>query len=370
MWLYQMISQITGLFKILYTLVRVVLRLMLPGAYRKLAAENLLLRQQLILETRRHKRAPNLSTTDRLLLGYLSTKVDPKRLDRLAIVISPSTLHKLHAAMVMRKYRLLFSNKTKNKPGPKGPSQDLINAVVEMKWCNPRYGVNRIAQQINLAFGFTINKDVVRRILEKHYHQNPRNDGPSWLTTLGHAKDSRWSIDFFRCESISLKSHWVMVVMDQLTRRIIGFAVHDGDLDGRVVCSMLINATKEQGWPNRLSSDNDPLFRYHQWKANLRVLGIEEVKSLPYTPISHPFVERLIGTVRRECLDQTFFWGKTDLEKKLHQFQIYFNEHRCHSAKSDRPPVDFRYQKSLNINKYYWKPFCRGLYELPCEDKV
>ena len=366
----QILNPISETIELFYFLVKAVLRLLLPGAYKKLVAENLLLRQQLMLETRRHKRAPKLSTVDRLLLGFLSTKVDPKRLDRLAIVISPSTLHKLHAAMVRRKYRQLFSNKTKNKPGPKGPSQDVIAAVVEMKRRNPRYGVNRIAQQINLAFGLTINKDVVRRILEKHYHQNPRNDGPSWLTTLGHAKDSLWSIDFFRCESITLKSHWVMVVMDQFTRKIVGFAVHDGDLDGRMVCSMLMSSTKEQGWPNRLSSDNDPLFRYHQWKANLRVLGIEEVKSLPYTPISHPFVERLIGTVRRECLDQTFFWGKTDLEKKLHQFQLYFNEHRCHSAKNDRPPVDFRYQKSLDIKKYYWKPFCRGLYELPCDDKV
>lgn len=189
MQLYQMISQITELFKLLYSLIRLVLRILLPSGYKKLVAENLLLRQQLMLETRRHKRAPNLSTADRLLFGYLSTKIDPKRFDRLAIVISPSTLHKLHAAMVKRKYRQLFSNKTKNKPGPKGPSQDVVKAVVEVKRRNLRYGVNRIAQQINLAFGLTINKDVVRRILEKHYHQNPRNDGPSWPTTLGHGND-------------------------------------------------------------------------------------------------------------------------------------------------------------------------------------
>lgn len=182
MHLIQILNQLTELFKLLYSLIRGVLSTLLPGGYRKVVAENILLRQQLMLETRRHKRAPNLSTADRLLLGYLTTKVDPKRLDRLAIAISPSTLHKLHAAMVKRKYRQLFSKKTKNKPCPKGPSQDLINAVVEMKRRNPRYGVNRIAQQINLAFGLTINKDVVRRILEKHYHQNPRNDGPSWLT--------------------------------------------------------------------------------------------------------------------------------------------------------------------------------------------
>ena len=69
--------------------------------------------------------------------------------------------------------------------------------------------------------------------------------------------------------------------------------------------------------PKYLSSDNDPLYRFQQWQANLRVLEIEEIKTVPYVPLSHPFVERLIGTVRREHLDQTLFWTAADLEEKL-----------------------------------------------------
>ncbi len=105
------------------------------------------------------------------------------------------------------------------KPGPKGPSKEVVDAIVVMKRRNPRFGCPRIAQQINLAFGLEIDKDVVRRILAKHYRPDPGGTGPSWLTTIGHAKDSIWSIDFFRCESILLRSHWVLVVMDQHTRR-------------------------------------------------------------------------------------------------------------------------------------------------------
>jgi len=60
----------------------------------------------------------------------------------------------------------------------------------------------------------------------------PDNNGPSWLTFIGHAKDSLWSIDLFRCESILLSTHWVLVLMDQFTQRIIGFGVHAGDVDG------------------------------------------------------------------------------------------------------------------------------------------
>ena len=74
-------------------------------------------------------------------------------------------------------------------------------------------------------------KDTVRRILAVHYKPDPANTEPSWLTTLGHAKDSLWSVDLFRAESITLKSHWIMVVMDQYNRRIIGVAVHGANVD-------------------------------------------------------------------------------------------------------------------------------------------
>ena len=166
-----------------------------------------------------------------------------------------------------------------------------------------------------------LDKDTVRRILAVHYKPDPDNRGPSWLTTIGHAKDSLWSIDLFRCESILLKSHWVMVVMDHYTRRIIGFSIHAGIVDGPSLCRKFNGATSRQGFPDRISTDNDPLFQYHRWKANLRVLEIEEIKSLPHVPMSHPFVEPLIGSIRRELLDQTLLWTATDLENKLRDYQ-------------------------------------------------
>ena len=101
-----------------------------------------------------------------------------------------------------------FSAKRRRRPGPKGPAQELIDAVVEMKRRNPTWGCPRIAQQITLAFGVDIDKDVVRRILGKHYGLESGTGGPSWLTFLGQAKDSLWSIDLFRCESLSLRMHW------------------------------------------------------------------------------------------------------------------------------------------------------------------
>jgi hypothetical protein len=136
--------------------------------------------------------------------------------------------------LVQQKYRLLFSPKRARRPGPKGPTKELIDAVVEMKRRNCTWGCKRIAQQMALAFGIDIDidKDVVRRILTIHFHPDAGSDGPSWLSFIGHAKDSLWSLDLFRCESAILQSYWVLVVMDQFTRRIVGFAVHPDVVDG------------------------------------------------------------------------------------------------------------------------------------------
>lgn len=350
---------------LLLELLKVTIRFLRPGGYRAIVAENLLLKHQLIIHSRSHKRVPKLSVLDRALFGFRTAFLNPRRIIRAAILIKPSTLLRFHAALVKNKYQLLYSPDNRGKPGPKGPSQEIINAVVAMKQRNPRYGCPRIAQQINLAFGLELNKDVVRQILAKYYRPYPRNKGPSWLTTLGHAKDSLWSIDLFRCESIMLKSHWVLVVMDQFTRRLIGFSVHVGDINGPDLCRMFNEAASKQPYPCYLSSDNDPIFQYHRWKANMRVLEVEEVKSVPHVPLSHPFVERLIGSIRRELLDQIFFWNADDLRRKLESYRIYFNAHRCHAARNDLPPDINRSADAVSLTHFNWQSHCRGLFQLP-----
>ena len=256
--------------------------------------------------------------------------------------------------------------KTQSEPGPKGPGPDLIRAVIEMKQRNPRWGCPRIAEQIVLAFGVPINKDVVRRILAAHYHPSADGAGPSWLTFLGHMKDSLYSIDLFRCESVPLRTYWVLVVMDQYTRRIIGFGIHVGIVDGRALCRMFHRAIRGQTIPKYLSSDHDPLYRFHQWQANLRVLGITEIKTVPYVPISHPFVERLIGTIRREYLDRTLFWTAVDLESKLSEFKDYYNRHRTHASLAGKTPEEAPgVNVCVTLKSYRWREHCHGLFQTP-----
>jgi len=296
-----------ALFILIAHLLTTLVRLAQPGGVRSVVAQSLALRHQLLVLQRRRKRAPRLTPWERLFFGLYSLWLSPNRRTKVSIVLRPSTFLRLHDALVRCKYRLLYSCKRRAKPGPKGPSAELIAAVVEMKRRNPKFGCLKIAQQISHAFGVELNKDVVRRILQQHYAGLPRGNGPSWLTTLAQAKDSLWSLDLFRCESIMLRSYWVMLIIDVFSRRCIGFAVARGDIDGPVVCRMFNCARASQGVPKYLCTDHDPLFRFHRWLANLRVLGIEEIKSVPYAPVSHPFVERMIRAIREELLDQVLF---------------------------------------------------------------
>jgi transposase InsO family protein len=118
--------------------------------------------------------------------------------------------------------------------------------------------------------------------------------------------------------------------------------------------------------PQHLSSDHDPLFRFHRWLAN--ILEVEEIKSIPYVPVSHPFVERLIGTIRREFLDHVLIWNVVDLERKLEEFRIYYNEHRAHQALNGRTPGERSGQPPPSpavLARYAWRPHCRGLFQMP-----
>ena len=173
-----------------------------PGGVRAVAAESLAVKHQLLIMNRSRLRSPNLTPWDRVILGFCTLPVSPRHLGRIAVILKTATLLRLHQVLVKRKYRLLYSSGPRRRPGPKGPSRELIDAVVEMKRPNPYFGCRKIAEQIFSAFGIAIKKDVVRRILVRHYPPEPDGGGPSWPAAIRYAKDRLWSVDLLRAESI------------------------------------------------------------------------------------------------------------------------------------------------------------------------
>ncbi len=159
-----------GLLLVAVHLFVTVAKLPRPGGVCSLIAESLLLKHQLRVSGRSRRRAPPLTTLD-------------------------------------RKYRRLFSSTgSRRKPGRKCSPEEIVAAILEMKLRNPRFGNQRIAEQISLAFAVHIDKDVVRRVLAQRYGSNlPGAAGLSWLTFFAQTTDSLRSVDLFRCESILLR---------------------------------------------------------------------------------------------------------------------------------------------------------------------
>jgi hypothetical protein len=150
------------------------------------------------------------------------------------------------------------------KAWPEGPIRATLAAIVEMKHRNPKFGCVRIAQQIAYAFGIEINKDVVRGVIAIHSRPKTDTDGPSWLTVIAQAKDSVWSLDLFAlnrwsCAAIGCCWSWTSspVVSPALACPAC--------IDGMSACRMFNAATTGQCKPKYLSTDHDPLFRFHRW---------------------------------------------------------------------------------------------------------
>jgi hypothetical protein len=176
-----------------------------------------------------------------------------------------------------------------------------------------------------------------------------------------------WSVDLFQCESAILHADWVLVVMDQFTRRIVGFGVHRGAIDGVGLCRMFNRATRDHTPPTYLSSDHDRLLPIPPMAGEPTHPGRARDQDRAVRAAPHPFVERLIGTIRRECLDRTLFWTAADLEMKLFEFQRYYNGYRAHAGLEGSLPESSPDEGGArsSIHSYRWQPHCRGLYHTP-----
>jgi putative transposase len=336
---------------------------------KKLAKENLLLKRQIQILKRKSGNRVIMTAWDRLFFAFNLSFGDTVGLARrCSVLFNPETLLKLHKNFIRMKYRKLYTPSVGKKRGPKGKSDNLVKLVCDIKKNNPDYGSEKIAGLLTTR-GHNISDSTVRRILRKHYHPPYKGNGPSWLEFFANSVNGLWSVDVFRCESVFLKSCYVMVAIDIYSRKIIGFSIEKSTHTGTGICRMLAAICgKAEREPKRISTDHDPLFKFHRWKANLRIMEVEEIKTVPYVPCSHPFVERVIGTIRREFLDKLLFFGINDLEKKLEDFKIYYNEGRVHSSLIFLTPEEKALnvqQEAILLENITWKSHCKGMYKVP-----
>jgi len=167
-----------------------------------------------------------------------------------------------------------------------------------MKKRNTRFGCPRIAQQINKAFGLNIDKDVVRRVLVKHYRPKPSDGGPSWLTFFRHTVEKLRSISLFQRNSMLRHIVSSLIAIGQHTRRIIACGIAGCRFDQTVLCSLFAAGTPVVEASKSLWPDHDPLFSHYRCRRTL--LDVDRLQRPAMFPRASPYAKRRIRIRRRK----------------------------------------------------------------------
>lgn len=292
---------------------------------RALALENLALRQQLAILHRRAKR-PKLRPVDRGFWVMLA-RVWPGWRTALTIV-QPAT--------VIRWHRQGFARYWSWKSRPRGgrPSKDAETRTLirQMARDNVGWGAPRIHGEL-LKLGFVVSEATVSRAM-------PRRSGPpsqTWRTFLANHLPCAAAIDFFVVPTATFRTLYVLVVLAHDRRRIVHFNVTDAP-SAWWTGQQVINAFPYETAPRYLHRDRDAIYG-SEFISRVRSMGIEQVVSAARSPWQHPYVERVIGSLRRECTDHMIVTSAAHLRRVLREYVVYYNADRTHVALDKDSPA-------------------------------
>lgn len=291
-----------------------------------LAAQNLVLRQQLAIMKRTNRR-PRIKTTDRLFWVLLSRIWSPWRTS--LIIVKPETVVKWHR----NGFKLFWKFKSKPKglgrPHIQGEIRDLVR---KMAIANPNWGAPRIHGEL-LRLGLEVSERTVSNLMPRR----PPNAklSQSWRTFLKN-HENKCSMDFFVVPTATFKILFVLVILRHSNREIVHFNTTTNPT-ARWTAQQVVNAFPEDSVPKYLLRDRDSI--YSSFFSNrVKNLGIKEVISAPQSPWQNPFVERIIGSTRRECTDYVIILNKAHLKNLLSSYFLYYHDDRTHlSLEKDTP---------------------------------
>jgi putative transposase len=290
-----------------------------------LAVENLALRQQLAVLQRRRPRPP-LAWTDRLFWIALS-RIWVSWRSALAIV-KPDTVVRWHRTA----FRRFWTWRSREPQGRPPTNRDVRVLVRRMALANPLWGAPRIHGEL-LKLGIDIGERTVSRLLPKLPRKPPSQ---TWRTFLTNHIDTLVSVDFLTVPTATFRVLFVFVVLAHHRRRVIHFNVTEHPTAVRTG-QQIVEAFPEQTAPRYLLRDRDAIFGA-QFRRRVSALGIEEVMTAPQSPWQNPFAERLIGSIRRDCLDHLIVLGERHLRRILASYFAYYHRSRTHlSLDKDAP---------------------------------
>ncbi len=311
------------------TLLLHVLRLLpfLCGGHRHLALENLALRQQLAVYKRTVPRL-RLRRTDRLFWVGLARVWAGWR--QPLVMVTPDTVLRWQR----RRFREYWTKLSARPTGGRPTVDTEIRALItRMATANPLWGAPRIHGEL-LKLGLEVAERTVSRLMPK---QRPRQS-QTWRTFLDNHVRDLVALDFFTVPTAGLRVLFVLVVLAHHRRRVVHFNVTEHPT-ARWTAQQVVDAFPDDSAPSYLVRDRDRIYG-EQFRRRVRGMGIEEVLTAPRSPWQNPFAERLIGSIRRECLNHVLVLGERHLRRILTRYFGYYHQARTHLAlEKDAPDV-------------------------------
>jgi len=285
----------------------------------ELALENLALRQQLAV-LKRQVRRPKLRRADRFFWSLLSRSWRDWK-DTL-LIVKPETVLRWH-----RKHFASYWTRIsrKNRPGRPGKDREIQDLIRKMASSNPLWGAPRVHGEL-LKLGIEISERTVSRWMPKR----KKPPSQSWRTFLDNHVGELVSIDFLTVPTATFRVLFVLIVLAHDRRKIVHFNVTEHPT-AEWTARQLVQAFYDQKPPRYLIRDRDGVYG-SPFEDQLRALEIEEVIIAPRSPWQSPYVERVIGTLRRECLDHVVVLSESHLRRIVRQFLTYYHGTRTHLA--------------------------------------
>jgi putative transposase len=297
-----------------------------------LQAEILALRHQLLIlqrSSRAHKL--RLRWIDRVLWVWLSRLWNDWR--SALLIVRPETVIAWHR----QEFRLYWRRKSRRREGRPSLSPEVRNLIRQISLANPRWGTPRIHGEL-LKLGIQLSQATVAKYIVRH--RKPPSQ--TWRTFLKNHMKELVSADFLVVPTVTFRVLFVFVILGHDRRRPVHFAV-TANPTAEWTARQVLEAFPWDSAPRYLLRDRDGSYgeKFHE---ATRWLGIREVLTAPRSPWQNPYVERLIGSIRRECLDHVIVVNESGLQRVLKSYFEYYDYTRTHLALEKDAPVPRRVQ--------------------------
>ena len=291
-----------------------------------LAIENLALRQQLAVCKQRVKR-PGLRPRDRVFWVWVS-RFWPNRQSAL-IIVQPETVIRWHR----QGFKLYWRWKSHNaRPGRPPIEREIRDLIRRMSRDNPTWGAPRILSEL-LLLGYEVAEGTVA----KYMVRSRKPPSQTWRTFLdNHVRDIA-ACDFFTLPTATFRVLYVFIVLRHDRRQVVHFNVTTNP-SAEWTAQQIVNAFPFDEAPRFLIRDHDGIYgKYFQDRVD--AIGIEEVPTAPRSPWQNPYAERVIGSIRRECLNHLVVLGEAHLKRILISYFLYYHDSRPHLSLSRNSPM-------------------------------